>query len=162
MRLWAWLQVFSSPVVAQQRAQDELEREWARETRRRKAREAMASLGKYTARPKSTLQSLEVQEMVSILRAFRKNKGAHAHWCDAAAAMIEHLASRLDSAPVTTCYDCAGPLNGPYCPACAASARVTDDMVERAAAIMMQHGLNAPEQVIYQAARAALLAALKD
>ncbi|MDF1599670.1 hypothetical protein PZ895_07760 [Mesorhizobium sp. YIM 152430] len=38
---------------------------------------------------------------------------------------------------------------------------VTDDAVRRAGDILMQHGLNAPEPVIYQAARAVLEAALR-
>lgn len=40
-------------------------------------------------------------------------------------------------------------------------AGVTDDAVRQAGDILKQHGLNAPEQVIYQAARAALKAALQ-
>ena len=36
---------------------------------------------------------------------------------------------------------------------------VTEEQVEAAAGVLMQHGLNAPEQVIYGAARAALSAA---
>jgi len=38
--------------------------------------------------------------------------------------------------------------------------QVTDEMVEAAAAQMMQYGVNAPESTIYAAARSALTAAL--
>jgi hypothetical protein len=36
------------------------------------------------------------------------------------------------------CYECNGPLHGPYCPACASPSPVTDDMVERAARIITE------------------------
>jgi len=48
----------------------------------------------------------------------------------------------------------------PAVPSSVEAVRVTDEMVVQAGDVLMRHGLNAPEQVIYRAARAALEAAL--